>query len=134
IMQVFVNLLRNAVDASTAHSGATDTGATTIQVRSSVQERGEGGGIWASIVIADSGPGIAPEILGRLFEPFATTRLDSRGTGLGLAVSLGIVREHGGALVARNREGPPTGAEFEILLPLSAPLPAEPGAPSQAST
>ncbi len=133
IMQVFVNLLRNAVDASTAHSAPASTGPTTISVRSSVQERGAGGGTWASIVISDSGPGISPEILGRLFEPFATTRLDSRGTGLGLAVSLGIVREHGGALVARNREGPSAGAEFEILLPLSVQPPAAPGAPSKAT-
>jgi signal transduction histidine kinase len=93
-------------------------------VRSTIIERA--GERWASIVIADSGPGIAPEILGRLFEPFASTRLDSRGTGLGLAVSLGIVREHGGALVGRNRaaaasdeHGAQRGAEFEILLPLS---------------
>jgi signal transduction histidine kinase len=131
MVQVFVNLLRNAVDAAAGPSA--DPGAPArVEVRSTLQERE--GERWASIVIADSGPGIASEILGRLFEPFATTRLDSRGTGLGLAVSLGIVREHGGALVARNRESPsqragangsPTcprsgGAEFEILLPLSA--------------
>ena len=131
IVQVFVNLLRNAVDASTG-PGAELTGEPMIRVDSTEQDRA--GERWASIVITDSGPGIAPEILGRLFEPFASTRLDSRGTGLGLAVSLGIVREHGGALVARNRggedaavggggdDGRVRGAAFEILLPLSTPL------------
>lgn len=142
IVQVFVNLLRNAVDASTgpAAQGQSDP---VIQVTSTEQDRA--GERWASIVITDSGPGIAPEILGRLFEPFASTRLDSRGTGLGLAVSLGIIREHGGALVARNRGGEMggaggaaadgdtrvRGAAFEILLPLSTPL-VHPGVPSAA--
>ncbi|MFT3685972.1 MAG: ATP-binding protein [Phycisphaerales bacterium] len=124
MVQVFVNLLRNAVDASTG-SGASANGSTPrLEVRSAVIDRA--GERWASLVISDSGPGIAPEILGRLFEPFASTRLDSRGTGLGLAVSLGIVREHGGALVGRNRPAAAgedshitqRGAEFEILLPL----------------
>lgn len=128
IVQVFVNLLRNAVDAATT-PGVEGQYAPLVEVRSTLQDRA--GERWASIVISDSGPGISPEILGRLFEPFATTRLDSRGTGLGLAVSLGIIREHGGALVARNRDAHalgangtsgPGGAEFEILLPLSAPV------------
>ncbi|HZW08239.1 MAG TPA: ATP-binding protein [Phycisphaerales bacterium] len=126
IVQVLVNLLRNGVDASSG-PGADPNAPMRIEVRSALQERE--GKRWASIVIADTGPGIAPEILGRLFEPFATTRLDSRGTGLGLAVSLGIIREHGGALVARNRDGGSAangtgstrGAEFEILLPMSTP-------------
>lgn len=121
IMQVFVNLLRNAVDASSgpgaAKHGTAAPSSPRIEARSAILDRA--GERWASIVIADSGPGIAPEILGRLFEPFASTRLDSRGTGLGLAVSHGIIREHGGALVGRNRAGEARGAEFEILLPLS---------------
>jgi two-component system C4-dicarboxylate transport sensor histidine kinase DctB len=149
IVQVFVNLLRNAVDASTSLN-ADRHARPLIEARSTVQERA--GERWASIVIADSGPGIAPEILGRLFEPFASTRLDSRGTGLGLAVSLGIIREHCGVLLARNRDGHadcvsgvngdeeegaagPRGAEFEILLPLSVqPGPSAVPAPSSAGT
>lgn len=119
MVQVFVNLLRNAVDACAA---AGDASRGRVEVRSGLLERG--GERWVSLVIADSGPGIATEILGRLFEPFASTRLDSRGTGLGLAVSLGIVREHGGVLVGRNRaseagDDRQRGAEFEILLPLT---------------
>jgi signal transduction histidine kinase len=75
--------------------------------------------VWLSLQIADNGPGIDPEVLPHLFEPFVSTRLDSRGTGLGLAVSEGIIREHGGLLLARNRVQP-RGAVFEILLPLQA--------------
>ena len=74
------------------------------------------GARWTRLMIADEGPGIDPNIASRLFEPFASTRLDSRGTGLGLAVSEGIVREHGGLLLARNRADA-RGAVFELLLP-----------------
>ncbi len=65
--------------------------------------------------IADNGPGIPAELLPSLLEPFASSRLDAKGTGLGLAVADGIVREHGGVLIARNRGG--GGAVFEVLLP-----------------
>src|SRR5690606_30307440 len=76
------------------------------------------GADWVSVAIEDTGPGIDPDMIPTLFEPFTSTRLDSRGAGLGLAVSEGIVREHGGLLTARNRtEG---GAVFEILLPARA--------------
>lgn len=118
IVQVLVNLLRNAVDALT---GAPGTVGFEIDVGATVQQRP--GSPWLSIVIADSGPGIDAVVLSRLFEPFASTRLDSKGTGLGLAVSEGIIREHGGLLLARNRpasEGR-TGAVFEILLPCHQP-------------
>ena len=72
---------------------------------------------WVSLTITDDGPGIDPEVLKRLFEPFVSSKLDSRGTGLGLAVAEGIVREHHGLLLARNREGA-SGAVFEVLLPV----------------
>ncbi|RMH27068.1 MAG: hypothetical protein D6693_06040 [Planctomycetota bacterium] len=111
--QVFVNILRNAVDAM---EGA---GAIVITGRR-VEREGRG---WLTIEIADTGPGIAPEVLPTLFEPFITTRLDARGTGLGLAVSEGIVREHGGVILARNGPG---GAVFEIMLPLDPPADDEP--------
>ncbi len=113
MLQVLVNLLRNAVDALTPAGRV----AGRIEVGAAATERE--GRAWVTISIADNGPGIDPEVLGRLFEPFVSTRLDSRGTGLGLAVSEGIVREHGGVLVARNRgaaEG--GGSVFEITLPV----------------
>jgi signal transduction histidine kinase len=119
ITQVLVNLLRNSVDAM---AGVRQSG--QIVVRASVLARD--GRQWASLTIMDDGPGIAPEVLARLFEPFVSTRLDAKGTGLGLAVAEGIVREHGGVLAAKNRtEATPdsntSGAIFEVLLPLPAP-------------
>ncbi|MBX3403712.1 MAG: hypothetical protein KF699_09920 [Phycisphaeraceae bacterium] len=107
-VQVLVNLLRNATDAL---DGTPDA---RIEVGGADSIRD--GRRWVSITIADNGPGIDAAVLPRLFQPFASTRLDSRGTGLGLAVSEGIVREHGGVLLARNRTDG-RGAIFEIMLP-----------------
>ena len=124
LVQVFVNLLRNAVDASRAKKYSTSanfnllTGASSLRtvvieadcaMRDATQ--------WAQIRVMDNGPGIDPSILPHVFEPFSTTRLDARGTGLGLAVSDGIAREHGGLILARNRLDT-SGAIFEIVLPI----------------
>jgi C4-dicarboxylate-specific signal transduction histidine kinase len=67
------------------------------------------------ITIADSGPGIAPDVLPRIFDPFFTTKEVGQGTGLGLAISFGIVHEHGGTITAAN--APEGGAVFQIELP-----------------
>jgi signal transduction histidine kinase len=97
---VFVNLFINSLDAM-AKGG---------QLQAAVHALPCGG---AQIDIADSGPGIAPEILGRLFTPFASTK--ATGTGLGLSISRRIVEEHGGAITGGNR--PEGGARFSIRLP-----------------
>jgi two-component system NtrC family sensor kinase len=119
LLQVLVNLLRNAVDALRATKSGAPIHQPAIRTTCATVERD--GARWLSLRVADNGPGLPAELLGRLFEPFASTRLDDKGTGLGLAVSQGIVQEHGGLLTARNRpaaEG--GGAEFEVLLPLRA--------------
>lgn len=124
MVQVFVNLLRNAVDAMAARQRTGPrllavTGETVMRPsgREGAEAREQR---WASLTITDDGPGIDPEVMARLFEPFASTRLDAKGTGLGLAVAEGIVREHGGVIVARNRSDAPgvTGAVFEVILPV----------------
>lgn len=92
--QVAYNLLRNAVHAANGN----------VLVRT-----GDAG-----LVVEDDGPGIAPDNLAKIFEPFFTTKASNEGTGLGLAVSHGIVADHGGRLVAENRaEG---GARFTVHL------------------
>ncbi len=113
LVQVFVNLIRNAVDAlvnSKITGGRVDLYAE-LQTRD--------GTPWISIRVEDNGPGIDSALIDRLFEPFVSTRLDSHGTGLGLAVANGIIREHGGLLVATNRPTKDhcTGAIFEVMLP-----------------
>jgi signal transduction histidine kinase len=124
IVQVLVNLLRNSVDAIRTRGGD-GNGAAGGRVEVAAEVSPKDGQDWLSLTITDDGPGIDPEILSRLFEPFASTRLDAHGTGLGLAVAEGIVREHGGVLVARNRPGT-SGAVFEILLPVRGPAAAPP--------
>lgn len=111
LVQVFVNLLRNAVNAITAEECRV---AGVITARS--REITRNGQPWISITVEDNGPGIPSDILPEIFEAFVTTRLDARGTGLGLTVAEGIVTQHGGAISATNREG--GGACLEVRLPV----------------
>jgi signal transduction histidine kinase len=105
LIQVFVNLLRNALNA--IQTG----GSITV---SSNESEGAGRG-WVIIAVEDNGPGIPADVLPGIFDAFVTTRLDSKGTGLGLTVSEGIVRQHGGSITASNRNG--GGARLEVKLP-----------------
>ena len=71
------------------------------------------------VTVEDNGEGIPPENFGRIFEPFFTTKATGQGVGLGLSVSLGIVRAHGGELIAENSEAAAGGgARFTMRLPL----------------
>lgn len=105
LVQVFVNLLRNALNAVEAGSGK-------VEVRSRNGPRG------VTIAVEDNGRGIAPDVLPEIFDAFVSTRLDARGTGLGLTVAEGIVRQHGGTITASNR--PEGGARLEVTLPAPA--------------
>ena len=102
LMQVFINLLRNALQAIPAANG-------NIRVAAIPDGR-----CWA-ITVEDNGPGIPEDVLPEIFDAFITTRLDSRGTGLGLTVSEGIIQQHGGTINASNNPG--GGARIEIRLP-----------------
>lgn len=104
LVQLFVNLLRNSLLA--VGSGG------NIVVRSRL-ETGEIS--WVAVTVEDDGPGIPTDVLPHIFEAFVTTRLDSRGTGLGLTVAEGIVHQHGGTIEASNRPG--GGAILEVKLP-----------------
>ena len=107
IEQVIVNLLRNAVEAM--------RGSSTRQIDIETEADGD----QAALHVRDTGHGIAPEQMERLFQPFATTK-DS-GTGLGLAICRTIVEAHGGKILARNRADG-TGAIFTITLPVASGL------------
>lgn len=79
-------------------------------------------GSYVAFRVSDTGPGIAPEVLVRMFEPFFTTKPKGKGTGLGLATTLGIVRSHHGFIEV---ETSPRGTEFLVYLP-AIPAPAAP--------
>ncbi|MCS7025348.1 MAG: ATP-binding protein [Bryobacteraceae bacterium] len=102
LQQVFLNLLLNARDA--LENGG------TIHIRSYVD------GDLARVSVADNGPGIAPEHLEKIYDPFFTTKGAKKGTGLGLAVTYGIVKEHGGHIEVESRLG--EGACFHLDFPL----------------
>jgi signal transduction histidine kinase len=108
LVQLFVNLLRNALNA-TPPGGH-------IQVRSWKEEGGsESPAQFICVATEDDGPGIPSDVLPEVFEAFVTTRLDSRGTGLGLTVAEGIAHQHGGSITASNR--PEGGACLTVRLP-----------------
>jgi len=103
LQQVLMNLMINAQQAMAGGSGT---------VRLSVRQ-GEGGAL--ELRVSDTGPGIPEEIQGRIFDPFFTTKPVGQGTGLGLSVSYGIVKEHGGEI--RLESVPGHGTTFIITLP-----------------
>jgi two-component system NtrC family sensor kinase len=109
LQQVFLNLITNAEYALAGHDGA-----RRLTLRSRPAARA-GGAPWIAVEVSDSGPGLAPGEELRVFEPFYTTKPEGAGTGLGLAVSAGIVREHGGEL--RAERAPAGGATFVVELP-----------------
>jgi two-component system NtrC family sensor kinase len=104
--QVLVNLLSNAFDAITS---VPSKPAGAIELRTSAADG------WVELQVADSGTGISDGHLPKIFDPFFTTKEEGKGTGLGLAVTYAIIREHGGRIAARNR--PEGGAVFTVALP-----------------
>jgi PAS domain S-box-containing protein len=107
IEQVITNLVINAAQAVGAD------GNVWLRTRRDAQDY--------LIEVVDDGPGISDDVLARIFEPFFTTKPMGQGTGLGLSVSLGVVQQHGGSIVAENRgAGEPGGARFIVRLPMPA--------------
>lgn len=107
VVQVVTNLLQNAQQALAERPGG------LVEVRLT-RERDK-----VVLSVTDNGPGIAPEMRGRLFEPYATTKAE--GTGLGLAIVERIVAEHGGEITAGDAPGPSGGASFVVKLPIAGP-------------
>ena len=87
-----------------------------LTVRTAVGEAEDGEPL-AQVEVSDTGSGIAPEHLKRIYDPFFTTKGPKHGTGLGLAVSYGIIQEHSGTMNVESELG--RGTTFRIDLPLS---------------
>lgn len=102
IQQVLVNLIMNGVHAVGAR------GNISISTRSKNKH--------ILIDIADDGPGIGKDVLDKIFDPFFSTKDPGQGTGLGLSVSYGIIREHNGEI--RVKSNPGNGSRFTIILPI----------------
>lgn len=106
LMQVFLNLILNSEQAiREVH----DRG--TLRIRLEKKDKN------VSVIFQDDGPGISPEILPHIFDPFYTTKRPGRGTGLGLSICKAILREHNGNVEAAS--GPGGGAVFTVTLPVA---------------
>ena len=103
LQQVFMNLILNARDAMTQGGQLEIATETTDNL--------------VVVTFRDSGTGISPEDLPKIYDPFFTTKQIGQGTGLGLAVSYGIIHEHGGQIAVESRPG--EGTCFEITLPVA---------------
>ena len=102
--QVWTNLIDNAIDAM--------GGKGELRIRTARELES------AIVEIADSGPGVAPEIQSKIFDPFFTTKKVGEGTGLGLDTAMRIVRKHHGAIEVRSKLGD---TRFRVRLPIKGP-------------
>jgi two-component system cell cycle sensor histidine kinase/response regulator CckA len=134
LQQVIVNLAVNARDAM---AGKVDAGKLKIMtsrvtpadvraMRSEVLPQGE----YTALIVEDTGSGIPPEHLGKIWEPFFTTKEQGKGTGLGLSTVYGIVKQSGGFIFADSEVG--KGTRFTVYLPVYRPAPGEVVAPTLA--
>jgi len=121
LADVIVNLIQNAEAAIVARRDGKSL-SSTVPARApgaiTITTRWQGEPDRILVEVADNGSGLKEEDLTRVFDPFFTTREVGQGTGLGLSVCYGIVREHGGQIIARN--GDVGGAVFTIELPVMA--------------
>jgi signal transduction histidine kinase len=103
LQQVFLNLFMNARDAMPQGG--------MLEVRTATQNGS------VEVEVTDTGSGIPPEHLHRIFDPFFTTKATGRGTGLGLSVSYGIIKEHAGKVDVRSTPG--KGTSFRLEFPVA---------------
>jgi two-component system, cell cycle sensor histidine kinase and response regulator CckA len=131
IGQILMNLCTNAAQAMGETGGC-------LEIKVETRFLAEGSveacpaGYYAQIMVSDNGPGIDPDIMARLFDPYFTTRKVGKGSGLGLAVVYTLVKNHNGAITVQNR--PEKGATFTMLIPMVDVQPEKKSAPMEASS
>ncbi len=121
IQQIIMNLCTNAYQAMPMEIGDIEVCLSKIYLDDFEVKQYPGlrPGNYALLRISDTGIGMNPEILGRIYEPFYTTKQKGQGTGMGLSVVLGIIQSHEGSISAESYVG--EGTTFKVLLPLVNP-------------
>lgn len=118
IVQVLVNLLLNARDAMQPDGGVIRVrfwSLGPLMIHDGVDSNGAGMRDYFAFSVSDSGTGVSPAIMDRLYDPFFTTKPSGKGTGLGLFIAQGIVAQHQGRITVENNPG--GGATFTVVLP-----------------
>ena len=117
INQVIINLITNAAQAMADARGVIEVRLEDMALNeAAAQLHGLTPGHYVRLTVRDTGPGIAPTIIGRIFDPYFTTKEFGNGTGMGLAVVHGIVKNHGGAISVQSGLG--AGASFHVYFPV----------------
>lgn len=117
IHQVLMNLCTNALHAMRDQEGILEVRIKEQHLSSErIRDLGLKDGSFLQLVVSDTGDGIAPDIKDKIFDPFFTTKQSGEGTGLGLSVVYGIVKDIGGSISVESEVG--KGSEFKIYLPL----------------
>jgi PAS domain S-box-containing protein len=119
IHQVVMNLCVNAAHAMREKGGVLEVSVSRVEAAASeaILLGLPGAGSYCRLRVSDTGHGISPDILDKIFDPYFTTKKKGEGTGLGLAVVKGIVESHGGAIRVQSELG--RGTCFEVFLPLA---------------
>lgn len=116
IHQIFLNLCVNARDAMPQGGALTLTAANgVLDAAAAAEITGAQPGVYLTVEVRDTGTGIPPEVLARIWEPFFTTKGEGKGTGLGLSTVHGIVENHRGFVTVQTRVG--QGTAFTVYLP-----------------
>jgi two-component system cell cycle sensor histidine kinase/response regulator CckA len=119
INQVLINLCNNAIDAMKEQGGILEVILEEVELNeaAAVPDPDLEPGCFLKLTVGDTGHGMTPEVMKRVFEPFFTTRAVGECTGMGLAVVHGIVKNHGGAVTVQSEPG--KGSIFQVYLPKS---------------
>ncbi|MCP3898377.1 MAG: response regulator, partial [Desulfobacteraceae bacterium] len=116
INQVLMNICTNAWQAMETTGGTLNIKAETITLDDDKNYSGLSNGEYLKIEIKDSGPGITPDVIEKIFDPYFTTKKMGEGSGMGLSVVLGIIKNHNGTITVDSKPG--TGTTFTILFPV----------------
>ncbi|MEN6317657.1 MAG: ABC transporter substrate binding protein [Syntrophaceae bacterium] len=120
IHQIMMNLCTNAAHAMREKGGILEIGLTNALITSDMLPLYPdlNPGSYVKFTVGDTGTGIEPEVMDRIFDPFFTTKKRGEGTGLGLSVVYGIIKEYGGMVTVQSKPG--EGSTFIIYLPVAA--------------